>query len=183
MSLGAIACTASAEVATESASPTTQSPSSTPSPSPTPPPKPKVKEARVEGRFSVTYVLLSADIPGTEAFDRIRWRMRPLCPSKGACDVVVTSANGWHARAAFLKGGYQFSRTIKKAYTCGSGDDVDYYIDATYDYAFRVSQMKLIDNEWRATKFKGIFHAKGSRGCGLSGPPEERDAIRANLLR
>jgi hypothetical protein len=70
---------------------------------------------------------------------------------------------------------------VRKGYTCGGGGNIDYYISIVLSYSFRVTKMRLIGDEWIATKLEGIHDEDGTRGCGLEGAAHARYALRAAL--
>ena len=155
----------------------------TASPSPTPPEKPTVRNARLEGKYSLKFTLLTTTVGGSNDIDKYTWRIEARCKEGGACPVRVQSlTNKWTASAVFRKGGYQWARSVNAAYTCGSGSTVDYNIDANYTYEITSRRQALIGEEWTVTRFDGTFSANGTKGCGLSGPPKERYAITGSLL-
>jgi hypothetical protein len=141
--------------------------------------KPKLSEARFQGTYRMTWVLIRTTVPGAAKVTHSKWMLSPRCKSGGACDVALRSPNRYSARVSFLNGKYRFSRTIGAYWTCGGGAGTPggYDIKASGNYSLQVSAMKLIDGEWIATKVKGIFAVKGNRGCGLSGAPTEQEAI------
>jgi hypothetical protein len=86
---------------------------------------------------------------------------------------------GLPARPAELR----FTRTFDRYYTCGSEENVDYYISATRELQFHPTKMELIGGEWIATALEGFEVNRGTRGCGLSGEvPSDRCALRARLV-
>lgn len=150
--------------------------------------KPPLKDTRVEGTFRVTYTRLTANVSGSQKKTQRTWVLTPKCQG-GGCDVLVESYSKhipgphWSSKALLLKDGYQFSRNEPKAYTCGSGGNVDYWIPAVYSYSFEVTKSKLVDGMWVAIQVQGEIGSRGTRGCGLSGPPEEKHAIRGRLMK
>ena len=164
--------------ATPTASPTTPSIS----PEPTRPPKPRPQNGRLEGTYSVKYTLISSDIPGSTRVEQHRWRIDARCKTGGSCTARIESRNNdWKASAAWRGGLYRWARTIHKVYTCGSGGTVDYRINATYEYSIRGTRAKWDGSEWVIASFRGTFTSKGLRGCGLSGPPEEKYSLQGKI--
>jgi hypothetical protein len=130
----------------------------------------------------VTYTLISSDIAGSLRVEHNRWHVDARCPQGGSCNVIVESLNNdWKVTGTWRKGNYRWARSIKKAYTCGSGGNVDHYIAATYEYTIHGQKVKLVDGEWVISSFDGTFFSKGLSGCGLSGPGSEKYAIQGKL--
>ena len=184
--LGA-ACESSEKSASPSPSAATSSapaptPAASSSPTPTRPAKPPVRAGRLEGEYTVKYTLLASDVPGSARVEQNRWRLSARCREGGSCNARLESLNNeWKATAIWRRGEYRWARSIRHAYTCGPGDDVDYYIDATYQYVIEGDRVRWNGEDWVITAFSGTFVSKGLRGCGLSGPPEERYAISGRL--
>lgn len=151
------------------------------SPKPTRLPKPRPQSGRLDGSYFVKYTLISSDIPGSPRIQRSRWQIDARCKSGGSCTARVHSNKKWNATAAWRGGLYRWARTIAKAYTCGSGGNIDYTIDATYEYSIRGTRVKWDGTDWVIASFRGTFTSKGVRGCGLSGPPEEKYSILGKL--
>lgn len=66
-------------------------------------------------------------------------------------------------------------------YTCGSGGEIDYYIDATFEYSIRGRRVRWGGSDWIISRFEGTLTSKGLAGCGLAGPPQEKYAIEGRL--
>jgi hypothetical protein len=164
------------------ASPSASSTSPSPSPQVTRPHKPRPQAGRLEGTYKVRYTLIVSDIPDSAPIERNRWRILAACREGGSCNARVESVNNdWKASAAWRGGLYRWARNVKKAYTCGSGGNVDYNIDATYEYSIRGQKVRWDGENWVISSFRGTFVSKGLRGCGLSGPPQQRWAIIGKL--
>lgn len=180
----ASSCTASEQTdgnATTSSAPSTQTESPTPEPSPSLPPKPKLKEVRVEGRYAIVLTLIRSNL-GFQTDGRARWRFLPVCRT-GACDLSLESISASYTeRVPYMNGKYRFSHRVPKAYTCGTGDNIDYYVTAVRNVTFAVSQMRLIDGEWIATKLTGSEEERGTKGCGLEGIGTSKFSIRAKRV-
>lgn len=139
------------------------------------------------GTFKMSYIRLSSNVSGLANVEKRTWVVTPKC-DQGACDIEVQSyyrkppSPHWTKVGLLTKGGYAFSRNDSQAFTCGSGGNISYYIPAVYSYTFAVTKMALIGGEWVATQVQGELNSRGTRGCGLSGPPEEKEAIRGTLV-
>jgi hypothetical protein len=165
---------------TTSPSPTA---SATTSPTSSSPERPPVHEARMEGKYAVKYRLLSSNVGGSAEVEQNKWIAESRCRTGGACSVRWESlTNNWKSSSVYRKGDYRWARSLKAAYTCGSGGTVDYNIGATYSYSITPTKEALVREEWTVTRFDGTFSTIGTRGCGLSGAPKERYAISGTLL-
>ena len=183
ISLALLGCTRGEQTREDAGttSPTAVAESPSPEPSPAAPPKPKLKDARVEGRYVVALTLIRSNL-GFKTDDRARWKFIPVCGA-GSCDLTLRSISGsYKERVPFTNGKYRFSHRVPKAYTCGVGSDVDYYITAVRNVTFAVSQMKLIDGVWTATKLSGSEEERGTKGCGLEGLGTSKFSLRARRM-
>jgi hypothetical protein len=154
-------------------------PSSQVTVTPTPPPKPKLADARIEGTYRMTYILVRDTFPGGPKTQRSTWRVKPHCKSGGACTVDIHSTNRWSAHVPDLNGHYKFVRNLGAQWSCSGF--TSYNINGTGNYSFAPASMKLIHDEWIATRIHGVIVTKGNRGCGLNGPPTQQQAIQGNL--
>jgi hypothetical protein len=184
--LAAVTASCTSDTQTTSAPTPPQSPAPSVSTSPTPiakrPHKPVADNGRLNGTYVVKYTLISSDIPESNRVEQNRWRIHARCKEGGSCNARVESlTNNWKATAIWRRGNYRWARTIKKSYTCGSPGNVDYYIDATYEYSINGERVRWNGTNWVIASFSGTFTSKGLRGCGLSGPPEEKYAIQGKL--
>lgn len=165
-----------------SGSPIASSPTASASPEVTRPQKPRAQAGRLEGMYSVKYTLILSDIPDSARVQQNRWRTSAACKTGGSCNARVESLNNrWKATAAWRGGLYRWARSIKNVYTCGSGDNVNYNIAATYEYSIRGQKVRWDGENWVISSFRGTLVSKGLRGCGLSGPPQQKWAILGRL--
>ncbi|MEX0756084.1 MAG: hypothetical protein WD556_13390 [Actinomycetota bacterium] len=135
----------------------------------------------MEGIYKMKFILIHSNLSDSLATDVAKWRIAPRCKSGGGCDAKVTSISGnYTVKMPFINNRYRFSRRVAKDYTCGSGSEVDYYISGVREVTLEIVKMKLIDDEWTATKIEGTSDEHGTRTCGFSNP-EERFAIRGSL--
>lgn len=110
--------------------------------------------------------------PGPVVFDR-----PPLSFSTGVLNCTRLAASttrkspSYIAVIAFLARSRDTTRVAR-------GSNIDYYIDVVRSYTFAVVRMKLIKNQWIATKLSCSLDEKDTRGCGLSGPGITRYAMR-----
>ena len=174
----ATACEGDASAPQANASATDSASPPSPSPEVTRPPKPRPQTGRLEGTFALKYLLIQSDIPDSAQVEQHRWKFMPSCREGGSCNARVESlTNDWKATASWRGGLYRWARSVKKAYTCGSGGSVDYNIDATYEYSIRGQKVRWDGENWVISSFRGTVLAKGLKGCGLSGPPQQKWAI------
>jgi hypothetical protein len=162
---------------------TATTPIETPSPADERPPKPRPQAGRLDGRYAVKYTLISSDVPEPERVQQHRWRFEARCRVGGECNARLESTSGdWRATAIWRRGLYRWARSINKAYTCGSGGEIDYYIDGTYEYSIRGRKVRWTGDDWAISRFEGTLTSKGRRGCGLSGPPQQKYAITGKIV-
>jgi hypothetical protein len=105
-----------------------------------------------------------------------------MSAADGPCDAKLLSLSGhYRRRAVHLKAGLHWTHQVDKNWTCGSGTVVDYYIGATYGVSIHAVELALVDGQWVVSRFRGVEVDRGLRGCGLSGPPLEKWAVRGHF--
>src|SRR6266540_6110457 len=155
-----------------------------PSPSPTIPPKPSVKQARVEGTYKITFILIHSNVDGREPRKTYnRWIVEPRC-RRGPCDVSVRAMGGnggakYLLRGLFVHGQYRFHRHVSALWTCTIGSTTR-NLEGNLDYIFTAAKVALVDGEWVAAKLQGSLVETGTGSCGFLAPAGERFLIRAS---
>jgi hypothetical protein len=178
------ACTSNGSEGTGS-SPVVVRSSSSPSPTPTVPPRPNPKHARVEGTYRVVFRQIHTTVGGAQR--RVtynRWKITPKC-KRGPCDILVIAKGGnggakYTARGLYVHGQYRFNRHVGALWTCTIGSSTR-NLSANADYVFRATKVRLVHDEWVASKLQGSWEAKATSSCGFLPTAEERDLIRASL--
>lgn len=127
----------------------------------------------------MTYLLIRDSFPGGPKVQRSAWTVKPHCKAGGGCTVDIKSTNKWSAHVPDVNGHYRFVRNLGAQWSCSGF--TTYNINGTGNYMFAPASMKLIGDQWLATRIHGVIVTKGNRGCGLNGPPTEQQSIQGNL--
>jgi hypothetical protein len=117
-------------------------------------PVPPRSEARLEGLYRVTFVVVESTLSGNQGSPPGNWRFDALC-GKGPCDARLHSITGkYKMRLAYFRrnGRYEGLAIREGGLECNGVD-----ISSRIDLKVHVEAAKVLAGVWTATRLSGTF--------------------------